>query len=344
MRTMFQLPDPIADGSLDIVGTTWAPVTLTRDLTRALRRNDDIAVFGTRSRAIRTGDGVLVGVQLKSKPGDGDAVHIATDAADDPARRVPSTVKVPISPLSGIRDLYTHHREGKRARALHSDLSTGQYYTGDRPFATWLVERTAYFLIPAGGVGPQLRPLAFRAGEGGTPDAAGMGPEPGFLATDGMFGWVPDCIEQLLVHEPLVLDDVEVSYSTDRVTFCFLASDDDLDLLDEFVDDVGSREGVAEGLIRFVLQEDGVENEQVRPLDVWVEDDRIYLSFPIGLKAYGFHALTEVDILPTDDTDLDDLFEEAARTIGRRLNPTSFEATPGRLQGERECAPRPGSS
>ena len=42
--------------------------------------------------------------------------------------------------------------------------------------------------------------------------------------------------------------------------------------------------------------------------------------------------------------ELDDIFREAADGIVRRLNPTSFDATPGRLQGDRECATPPGRS
>lgn len=344
MRTMFALPDPTGDGSLDVVRTLWAPVMLTRAEARALRRDDDISVAGARSRAIRSGESVLVGLELGSGLASDDAVHVATDAEDDPTRRVPSTVSVPVSPLSGIRDLYTHHRQGDGVRALHSDLATGEYYTGDRAFATWMDDMIAWFLIPANGMGPDFRPVAFKAGEGATPDAAGLGAAPGLMATSGRFGWTPDCIEQLLVHEPLVLEGVEVSFSTDWVTFCFHASEVDLELLEEFIDDIGNDAGVAEGEIRFTLLEEGVEREQTVPLDVWTEGDRVYLAFPVGLKAYGFHALMDVAIRPTDDLELDDIFREAADGIVRRLNPTSFDATPGRLQGDRECATPPGRS
>ena len=75
---------------------------------------------------------------------------------------------------------------------------------------------------------------------------------------------------------------------------------------------------------------------------IWIEDDRIYFSFPVGLKAYGFHALRDVEILPTDDDILDGILGEAAAAIGRRINPTTFDATAGRMQGDRECKVRPG--
>ena len=73
-------------------------------------------------------------------------------------------------------------------------------------------------------------------------DTGGLGAAPGLLATNGEFGWIDECIEQWLIHEPLVLEDVEVSYSTDWVTFCFGASDADLDEVDDFIDDVGDDE------------------------------------------------------------------------------------------------------
>jgi hypothetical protein len=338
------VPDPQGDGGLDILGTSWTEVRLDRAAVRRLRNDERIVVTGQRANVLRQGRFALIDVQLGGSPGAGDSINIATDAEGRPARRTPSSVANPVAPLANVRDLYTLHVGANDVRPLASDLSTGEFYTGGQPFAGLVKDRHAVFLIPADGIGGDFRPVTFQAGEGAIPDIAGLGAAPGLLSTSGEFGWIPDCIEQMLIHEPLVLDDVEVSFSTDWVTFCFAASEYDLDLFDEFLEDVEDDEGVAKGLIRFTLVEGGESGEQIRPLDVWIEEDRIYLAFPIGLKAYGYHALRTVEILPTEDPELDDLFAEAAEAIGRRLNPTGFDATAGRLQGDRECAPRPGGS
>ncbi len=338
--TLHAVPDPVGDGALDITGTSWAEVALSKQDARRLQRDERVVVAGARNKVLRAGPHVLISVEHDGEPAVGDTINIATDAAGDPRRQVPSTVTAPTSPFGGLRDLYTLYTDESGSRALSSDLSTGEYYTGKHGFAALRDGRLTHFLIPRTAIGEAFRPVSFRAGDDGPPDSAGLGPEPGLLDTDGVFGWDADCIEQLLIHEPLVLDGVEVSYSSDWATFCFGASDSDLDLIDEFIDDVGDDDGVARGLIRFTLREDGEDGQQTVPLEVWVQDERIYLRFPVGLKAYGFHALDDVAILSTDQPPLDDLFAEAGRAIGRRLNPTHFDATAGRLQGAAACSDR----
>jgi hypothetical protein len=59
---------------------------------------------------------------------------------------------------------------------------------------------------------------------------------------------------------------------------------------------------------------------------------RIYITFPIPLKAYGFHAVTDVRFEPTGDPEVDLVLGQAARTITRGTNPTVVDATAGSLQ------------
>ncbi len=262
----------------------------------------------------------------------------------DPTRRIPSSVTRPASALANIRDLATLYVEDHGARALSSDLSSGTYYTGAARFAVRLDGRDACFLLPRAAVGKDFRPVTYRPGDQGDYDSGGLGAAPGLLSTSGTFGWIAECVEQVLTHEPLVLDEVEVARSTDRVTISFGASDTDLDLIGDFIDDAGDEDGVALGSVTFTLLEDGQQDEQARPLEIWVAGGRIHISFPVGLKAYGYHALRDVRILPTGNAVLDDILDEAAPAIGRRLNPTVVDATAGRMQGDHECQDRPGTA
>jgi hypothetical protein len=339
---LFAISDAGGDGPLDIERTRWGEVELTRAEARALDRDERIVVVGKRSNVLKAGRFQAVCVELATEPVAGDSIHIATDVKDDPFRRTPSAVTGPTGELANIRDVATLYVDEAGPRLLSTDLSTGQWYTGKGRYGALLDGRDACFLFPRNQLGKDFRPVTFRSGDAGGYDSSGLGSAPGLLATSGRFGWIDDCIEQLLTHEPLVLEDVQVSFSTDWVTFCFGASESDLDEIDDFIRDVGDTDGVARAMIRFTLREDGQENEQERPLALWVEDDRIYLSFPVGLKAYGFHALRGVEISPTGDDILDDILGEAAVAIGRRVNPTTFDATAGRIQGDRECKLLPG--
>jgi hypothetical protein len=339
---LFTIGDAGGDGPLDILRTRWGEVELTRAQARSLDRDERIVVVGKRAKVLKAGRFQAVCVELATEPVVGDTIHIGTDTKGDPFRRIPSSVAGPAGELANIRDVATLYVEKGGPRLFSSDLSTGEWYTGKGRFGALLDGRDACFLFPTNQLGTDFRPVTFRPGDAGGYDTGGLGSAPGLLATSGTFGWIDDCIEQMLIHEPLVLEGVEVSYSTDWVTFCFGASDSDLDEVDDFLDDVGDQDGVARGLIRFKLQEEGQENEQERPLAVWIEDDRIYFSFPVGLKAYGFHALRDVAILSTGDDVLDDILDEAAQAIGRRVNPTTFDAAAGRMQGDRECKLVPG--
>jgi len=184
-------------------------------------------------------------------------------------------------------------------------------------------------VIPRNGLGDDFRVVTFRPDA--PSDSAGLGHEPGFIPRDGMAGWIDWCIFQLLIHEPLELEDV-VFPSKNEVTFCFGASEADLELLDDWLADRAS--GVALGQIGFDLYEKGKSRFQKQPLDVWIgDDDAIYFSLLVGLSAYDFHAIKDVEIQPTGNEAIDEMFAEAARAIGRRMNPTWFDQNAGPLQG-----------
>jgi hypothetical protein len=222
-----------------------------------------------------------------------------------------------------------------------SDFSrTSEWYMGRRPFAGRVDGRDACFILPPGGIGEDVRVFTTRRGESDGHDLIGYGLG-GLLPTRGRLGWAPECLEQGLVHQPLVLEGVEESFSTDWVTACFAASDDDLDILDAFLDEVADEEGVADAAIHFTLIEEGRAATQDRPLEVWLEEDRLYLRFPVGLRAYGRHVLTEVAIEPTGSRLLDEMFDAAAASIGRWLAPTVVDEAEGRMQGAGPCSGRP---
>jgi hypothetical protein len=187
--SMNTIPDGQGDGGLDIVNTTWSEVALDKADAKRLVDDERIVVTGQRKKVLKPGRFELIDVELAEAPGAGDSVNIATDAKGQPARRTPSAVANPVAPLAGVRDLYTLYVEDTGVRALASDLSTGKYYTGKQMFAGMMDGQHARFLIPVKGVGDDFRPVTFQAA-GGSPDAAGLGPEPGRLATGGGFGCI----------------------------------------------------------------------------------------------------------------------------------------------------------
>ena len=176
---------------------------------------------------------------------------------------------------------------------------------------------------------PDLRLLAAETSR--SQDVAGLGADPGFFSTEGLFGWQPGCVDQLLIHEPLVLESESLSFSKTIASFCFSASARDLEIIGGYVDTEGDEFfGIAP--IQFTLREEGKDARQARPAGVVVFEERIYLIFPTGLKAYGFHAITDVEFDPTGDPEVDRVLRQAALAISRRTNPTVVDEMAGYLQ------------
>ena len=197
--------------------------------------------------------------------------------------------------------------------------------------------RSACFLIPHNGLGPSIRAVAFRSGQGS--DVAGLGASPR-IPTDGTPGWLEECIAHALIHEPLEFEGIDYP-SYGEVDFCFTPSDDDLDLLaawlDPFEDDVAS------GLIGFTLREGDRSVEESLPIEVFLEDGRVYFTFVIGYSAYGYHvleAITDIQLPETGSGRLDALFDAATGTIERALSPVTFAEQAGFLQGTARCVER----
>jgi hypothetical protein len=337
---MYALNDLVGDGPVDIRRVLSTTRELSGAEARARRSQRGTVIAGKPARAIPVGGVYLICVELEAPLEPGDSVVVGTDVKGDATKRSPSGVEGPDNALSNLRDLYhLAVQEDGSLFAASTDLATSTYYTGKRPFAAWTVGTSAYFMIPRDGLGDDFRAVTFRPGK--TSDSTGLGAQPGLIPSGGRADWIDECILQLLVHEPLELEDAFFP-SHDEVTFCFGASVDDIERLEDWLDE-GS-EDVARGLIRFTLYEKGRSDPQERPLEVWIgDDDRIYFSFLIGLSAYEFHAITDVEIQPTGSDALDDMFDEAARDIGRRMNPTFFGEKPGALQGS-DCPgarPRP---
>lgn len=296
---------------------------------------------GKVTRKLLTGNVYLVCVELEEELKAGDSVVIGTDVEGDPSRRAPSGVEVPDNPLANVRDLYhLARRDDGSVFAGATDLATNTFYASKRPFAAWLEGTKAYFVIPRKGMGDDFRVVAFRSGEGN--DIAGLGATPR-IPSDGEAGWIEECIAHALFHEPLVIDEVEVSFSRGEVQFCFAAADEDLERIEEWLDLFGL-DGIAKGEMTFRLREAEASSEQTVPVDVYVDDGLVYFLFPIGYRAYGYHAVEAVEDLrfdSTGDVQLDTLFSEAARTIERALNPVTFAEDAGFLQGRVRCVDPP---
>jgi hypothetical protein len=304
-----------------------------------LLKDERIQRSGKLTKKLLTGDLYLVRVELEEELEPGDSVVIATDVKGDSTRRAPSSVAGPNNPLSNVRDLYHVGRMPTDGSVFlgSTDLATGEFYTGKRPFAAWLDGTTATLLLPRNGLGTDFRAVAFRSGAGS--DVAGLGASPR-TPTDGEAGWIEQCIAYLLIHEPLELESGGVYPSRGEVEFCFDASEDDLELLGDWLD--GWEDEVAIGEVDLSLFEDGRVVEGSLPVKVEIEDGNIYIAFQIGFSAYGFHALTSIDAYSFDltgDPALDDLFSEAAETIGRALSPVVFAEQAGVLQGLERCRP-----
>jgi hypothetical protein len=60
-------------------------------------------------------------------------------------------------------------------------------------------------------------------------------------------------------------------------------------------------------------------------------------SIPIGIGTYGDHAVTDVEVLPTDSDALDTLLEKASLELIRGLDPMVVTKDPGLIQGSGEC-------
>jgi hypothetical protein len=329
---MYALNDLVGDGSVDIRRVLSSTRKLSGAEAKARRAARGTAIFGDAAKAIPAGNVNVIGVELEARLEPGDSVVVGTDVKGDPTKRAPSSVENPDNALANLRDLYhLAVRDDGSLFAGSTDLSTNTYYAGKRPFAAWLSGTSAYFVIPRNGLGEDFRVVTFGPDE--QSDSAGLGHEPGLIPSDGMAGWVDECILQMLYHEPLELEEVTFP-SYNEMIFCVSASGSDLELLDDWLADVEGPDGVARGLIGFDLHEQGRSRFQERALDVWIgDDDRVYFSYLIGLSAYEFHAITDVEIMPTGDDALDEMFAEAARAIGRRMNSTVVDQKPGPLQG-----------
>jgi hypothetical protein len=339
--SMYALNDLVGDGSIDIRRVLSTTRKLSGAEAKARRSARGTAISGDAAKAVPAGNVYVVGVELDARLEPGDSVVVGTDVKGDATKRAPSSVENPDNALANLRDLYhLAVQDDGSLFAGSTDLATSTYYTGKRPFAAWLDGTSVYFVIPRSGLGEDFRVVTFRPDE--QSDSAGLGHEPGLIPSDGMAGWIDECIRQMLIHESLELEEVTFP-SYDEVTFCFRASGSDLELLDDWLADAEGPDGVARGLIGFELHEQGRSRFQERALDVWIgDDDRIYFSYLIGLSAYEFHAITDVEILPTGDDALDEVFTEAAEVIGRRMNPTVLDQKPGSMQGAGCPGARPG--
>jgi hypothetical protein len=330
--SMHALNDLVGDGPVDIRRVLSTTRKLSGAEAKARRSAGGTAVSGSAAKAIPAGNVYVICVELEARLEPGDSVVVGTAVKGDATKRAPSSVESPDNVLANLRDLYhLAVRDDGSLFAGSTDLSTGTFFAGKRPFAAWLSGTSAYFVIPRDGLGEDFRVVTFRPDE--QSDSAGLGHEPGLIPSDGMAGWIDECILQMLIHEPLELEEVTFP-SHNEVTLCFSASGSDLELLDDWLADVEGPDGVARGLIGFELHEQGRSRFQERALDVWIgDDDRMYFSYLIGLSAYEFHAITDVEIVPTGDDALDEMFAEAAETIGRRMNPTFVDQKQGSMQG-----------
>jgi hypothetical protein len=90
--------------------------------------------------------------------------------------------------------------------------------------------------------------------------------------------------------------------------------------------------------IRYTLREDGKDIEtDPMPLDILVEDGRLYLEFQTPYKAFRYHAMRGFTIVPTGDPALDGVLEAAIPSLSSWLNPVSFAEAAGDLQGGPAC-------
>lgn len=353
-----------ADGDPDILSTSWVPSYLMEGkVVTEARSNDDIIVAGQRNKVLREGQGTLIGVELARSLQPGDGVHIGTDVNDDATKRAPSTVSSPDNAFANVREVmsYVLSDEGT-SFAGASDLAKGFDYSARHPFAAWHDGAAVYFFVPDGalgldfrvvavapppaealgpdlrfmaavqppdgGQGPDLRLMA--AAQGRSMDVAGWGAA-WLFSTNGLFGWWPWCADQLLIHEPLVLESVSLSFSKTIASFCFSASARDLEIIRAYTIREGDEFfGIAD--IQFTLREEGKNVRQAPPAGIFIWEERIYLIFPMGLKAYGFHAITDVKFKPTGDAEVDRVLGKAPPAIGRMTNPTVVDEMAGYLQ------------
>jgi hypothetical protein len=336
---MHVVPDASGDGAPDILRTFWGRVLVTRADASRMRRDPAIAKRGRPGSAVRPGNAHLVCVELSEAPRADDSIDLATNVEGDATRRTPTSFGDPSPQFANVRDIYTLRIDASgRHRAYSSDMATGAPYEGRRSFAAWVEGTKVFFLIPSAGLGSDFRPVTYRPGDPGSFDSGGLGADPGMLATDGIFDWFPDCVDQFLIHEPLALDGGSVAPSTVRVVVGFVGSSLDTTQLRPFVDALADARGLAHGRIALSVIDGGVHGAQIQPLAIWLRDDTLYLAFPVGVAADAYHAVLDAVVAPTGYPGPDVVLGAAARALGRWLNPIDVGLKSGDMQGEGTCA------
>ena len=113
-------------------------------------------------------------------------------------------------------------------------------------------------------------------------------------------------LNSLAIGDAPALDDVTVK-SHMPVTGCFFVDQQELQAIEAFL----AGAAVAEGKVHLVIDEENQLLDEVVKVEVRLQDSMLYLDFPIGITKYGYHTVTDVDMLPTGDNSLDELFREA---------------------------------
>jgi hypothetical protein len=364
--------DDMLDAQADIVAVGWVPVMLSRAEARKLARSGEFVTRGNASKVISAGNYVLIQVVTREKPATDPrrnlSFHLGTDRHGDRTRRSPSTVIQPLSPLAGARNAYTVFLgQSSTGPAAYSTDFAGKlvngspWYNDTTPFAARISDAPAgiQYLVPAKNIGTEFRVVSYTDEDGATPPA-GEGPAltPGFDALDvgrklgplplnGMVGARLGCVDVELVHERVILESISFGDGAEQedaelpshmpVTGCFFVRNDEREDIEAFLDEVGDEEGVAHGSIQLTVYEGGRILHEVVDLDVLLEDGMLYLEFPVGITQYGYHAVLDVEVMPTGSGALDALLEDAALELIDALDPTVVTEDPGLIQGTGEC-------
>jgi hypothetical protein len=324
--------------------------------------------------------------------------HLGTDRRNDPGNNTPSSVTDPLSPYQDLQDVYTLYlAAGRKAGSLYSTdfaappLSNGSaWYNGNTAFAARLTTSPAgvQFLLPAKAVGDTFRPISssdrkpdavrgvqLAAVDGsdvpildsydqGTvaptgADFGAIGTRLGLLPKHGIANALVGCLEADLVHQPLVLDSLNIAGKVEEnaemlsqtpVIWCTwptFADGDALATWFNFADADGDGATIVSVTVtvveRYIDKTTGKdtrqEQRQTSQARITLRGGNVYVGLVVGLRHFGYHHIESIELGSTLNAEADRILGKSAAAAAAIMPPWSVGPDEGVTAGDSSCIP-----
>jgi hypothetical protein len=324
--------------------------------------------------------------------------HVGTDRKDDPGNNTPASVTDPLSPYQDLQDVYTVYlAAGRDAPSLHSsdfaaaprsDGST--WYNGDTAFAARVTRSPAgvQFLLPAKAVGDTFRPISssdrkpdavqltqlatidgsdvpfLSTYDQGTvvptgSDFGAIGTRLGLLPKHGIANALVGCLEADLVHQPLVLDSLNIAGKVEKnaemlsqtpVIWCTWPTFADGDVLAtwfNFADADGDGATIVPVTVtvveRYIDKTTGKdirqEQRQTSEARITLRGGNVYVGLVVGLRHFGYHHIEGIELGSTLNAEADRILGKSAAAAAAIMPPWSVGPDEGVTAGDSSCIP-----